>query len=326
MLTRLAFVSSIVAIPGDNLGEICVSSIDLPIGNEHLPVHRIVEEGDYLCEPWTRLLVHFACYHNLTILHLYGGLVICPELFKALCNQPGAPFPTLVDFELQFAAETADGRWFFEEDVNTIEISRHDPNWQKFWEIKSEQLADRNESLRWTTRSEDSDHHERVYGDGPFRTGVVGRDRFRSLPNKDTLLPFLVDASQAVSRIPTLKKFILRLGDWRTEPNCLNFSPIVSRVFEMWYLKPGMHRSPPVNFQHLNFNNPHVPGDAAYINLPRIYWRIGKARIWEEVQAEWSAIAGPSVKIVFMDEDRWVKNSWDNDIPPGYVWGYEGGF
>lgn len=86
-----------------------------------------------------------------------------------------------------------------------------------------------------------------MYGDGPFRTDVVDHDRFRSLPAEATFLTFLVDASRAVKRISTLRKFIMKLGDWRTDSSCLNLSPFVSRVFELWYLKPGMYRSPPAD-------------------------------------------------------------------------------
>lgn len=74
----------------------------------------------------------------------------------------------------------------------------------------------------------------------------------------------------------------------------------------------------------LNLNNPHVPGDDAYIDRSRLYWRTGSKRIWEGVQAEWTTLAGVGAKVVFMDEDRWVKNSWNNEVPPGYALGYEG--
>ena len=48
--------------------------------------------------------------------------------------------------------------WFFEGDEDTLEHSHHNPEWREFWEVETEQLADHNHTIRWTPRSEDSDH------------------------------------------------------------------------------------------------------------------------------------------------------------------------
>lgn len=58
LLMIIAFVSSITAMSGSSLREIRMSTVDLPLGNEHVPVHKIVDERDYLLEPWSRLLAH----------------------------------------------------------------------------------------------------------------------------------------------------------------------------------------------------------------------------------------------------------------------------
>jgi hypothetical protein len=143
-------------------------------------------------------------------------------------------------------------------------------------------------------------------------------------------MPLLLDASKAVQRLPRLKKFILKLGNLDAETSNLSLWPIVSRVFQLWYLKAGMHRSPPRNILDLNLEDPYVPGDAPHLDRNRVYWRVGDATIWDEVKAAWSAAAGPDAKIVFMDEDRWVRNGKSfgdviyDDIPVGYYHGYDG--
>jgi hypothetical protein len=70
---------------------------------------------------------HLASFPNLAVLQLLGGLVICPEFFRAVLDQAGTPYPSLVEFELQFAPETADGRWYFQRDNEAIERSQSDP-------------------------------------------------------------------------------------------------------------------------------------------------------------------------------------------------------
>ena len=318
------FVSSICSLPSDHLREIRISSSSLFIGNEHIPVHKLVDEGNYSHEPWFRMVSHFASFSNLMTLQLHGGLVVCPEFFRAIIDYPGTPFSSLVEFELQFGPQTADGRWYFLKDEDAIERTRRNSEWDEFW--REQAMADRHRvrKLRRNPPSEDSDHNQRIYEDGPFRTSVMPYDTFRSRPNPDTFSMFLLDAAAAVERFPSLKKFILKLGHSCAGPTQLRDSPVVSRVFELWYLRAGMPRSPRRDPLDFSFSNPYVPGDAAYVNQDRLYWRINNAEIWEEIQAAWTAIAGPDAKIVYMDEDRWMKNSWTNDIPVGYMHGYEG--
>jgi hypothetical protein len=234
------FVSSICSIPGDHLREIRISSSSLSIGNEHIPVHKLVDESNYSHEPWFRMVSHFASFSNLVILQLYGGLVVCPEFFRAIIDYPGTPFSSLVEFELQFGPQTADGRWYFQKDEDAIQRSRRDSEWDEFW--REQAMADRQRvrELHRNPPSEDSDHNQRVYEDGPFRTSVVPCDKFRSRPNPDTFSMFLLDAAAAVERFPSLKKFILKLGHSCAGPTQLRDSPVVLRVFELWYLRAGV--------------------------------------------------------------------------------------
>lgn len=65
-----------------------------------------------------------------------------------------------------------------------------------------------------------------------------------------------------------------------------------------------MHRTAPGNSYNMN---PQVLGDAAYLNHNRLYWRVDGTKPWDEVQAAWGAVAGPDAKIVFLEEDQWIR-------------------
>lgn len=210
------------------------------MGNENLPVHCLVCLGQYNQEPWGRLLVRCSSLRNLTILLLRGHLVICLEFFKGVIGSSGIPFPHLIEFELNFAVKTADGQWFNEGDNGPIEQSRQESEWDEYWVEVAEEEADRRYRLQYSTpsESEDSDHHERVYGEEPSRIDLVESDVFRTLPSKAIFLPFLSEAAEALRCMPLLKKFILHLG----YPQHMNH-PFMSRIFEPWFLKAGMPRS-----------------------------------------------------------------------------------
>jgi hypothetical protein len=300
ILNMKGFAASIRNLAGDHLREIRLEINHDPMQNENLPVHNLVDDGQWHQETWFQMLNHLASFPSLAILHLLGGLVICPEFFRGIADHPGTPFRSLVEFELQFATETADGRWFYERDDEALEKARNDPEFEYLWESEDEDPED---DERGSTGSLHSEGHVRVFEDGPFRTEVVFHDRYRSVPNTATFLPFLMDASNAVSRISSLRKFILKLGNKFAKYDDLRYFPVVSRVFELWYLRVGMHRSPrngPI------IAIPDVPGDSTYLNQNRLYWRVDGWKPWSEVRAAWSAVAGLEAKIVFLDEDKWT--------------------
>jgi hypothetical protein len=334
-LMSTGFVASICNVPGDFIREIRIRSDQLTIQNENAPVHHLVDSGDYVQEPWSRMLNHFASFPNLTILQLYGSLGVCPEFFRAIINHPGTPFPSLLEFELQFAPETADGRWFYERDEERLLRSRADPEYAWLWKREAKRINQqaRRTNQRWSrySDSDDSEGDQRIDADDPFDPRNGKKDQFRSLPSQATFMPFLLDASKAVQRLPSLRKFILKLDNLHAGPRDLTLWPVVSRVFELWYLKAGMHRSPPrflldLSLLELNSGDPYVPGDAAYLNRNRLYWRVDNAEIWEEVKAAWSATAGPDPKTVFIKENRWMKHNDPKALPIGYHYGYEGEF
>ncbi|KAF2027526.1 hypothetical protein EK21DRAFT_91441 [Setomelanomma holmii] len=201
-----------------------------------------------------------------------------PRVLPRYHRTPPNPFPSLVEFELQFAAETADGRWFYERDDVAIERSRNNTEYKEFWEEWNDG-NDEDDTESASEGSLDSEDYVKVFEDEPFRTDVVYEERFRSRPSSATLLPFLRDASEAVKRVQNLRKFVSKLDFLHAKYDDLSYFPIVSRVFELWLLKAGLHRCNP-----LDHPQPDIPGDAAYINRYRLYWRVDRWMPWGELQ------------------------------------------
>jgi len=235
-----------------------------PMYNEDVPVQKLVEEGKWGQDDWHCMFNHLANFPCLAILRLEGGLVICPEFFRGIINQQSTPFPSLVELAIEFSVETADGRWFLKRDDAAFDQSRNDPEYTEFWEENDEHFWQDDEMSDW------SEDYVRVFEDEPWRTGMAKWDRFRSLPDEITFLPFLLDASTAVSRMPKLKSFQLKLGNCSARYDNLDYYPIVTRVFELWYLKDQLH------------------------------WRVDRWKPWDEVQAAWGALVGPEGKIFWL--------------------------
>lgn len=269
--------------------------------NETIPVHKFVEPNKWNQESWYGMLKKLAELPKLAKLRLHGGFVTCPEFFRGIVEFAGEqPFPALVEFEIQFAPETADGKWFFERDVAALEASRSNPEYAYFWEDEVE------EDGYQSSDSSDPENDVPTFDEEVLSTGSTTRDRFRSLPSEATLLPFLLEAAAAVSRISNLRKFVLKHGHLYESYSDLNYFPIVSRVFELWYLAAGMPRTPSDYDRHLPYAiYPKVPVDNMYMSQNRLYWRVNHWKPWEEVLDAWSAIAGPGAKVVFLDEDKW---------------------
>ncbi|KAH7090483.1 hypothetical protein FB567DRAFT_292813 [Paraphoma chrysanthemicola] len=295
---RESFAKSICSLMGDQIRQIRIISYHHNMGNESSPVHRLVDHNTWDQDSWFRIFNHFATFPNLAILEMTGGLVVCLEFFRGIVLQADAPFPALVQLQLEFAPETADGRWFHVLDEDTIQQSRNDPKWESWWEEEDEEYDESDDG-----RSLSSQQHAQVYEDGPFRTEVVRWNQFRSLPDSSTMLPFLLDASKAISRITTLRKFILKIDDHFEESQRLHHYPIVRRVFELWYVKAGTPRSPK---DAPRGDYPKIIGDAAYLHRNRLYWRVNGWKPWDELQASWQSTVGEDAKIVFLEEDNWV--------------------
>ncbi|KAF2824665.1 hypothetical protein CC86DRAFT_468004 [Ophiobolus disseminans] len=310
--------ASLLSLAGEHLREIRIDVRHEPVKNEAMPVHKLVDSNQWSQESWFKVFNHLATFPNLAVLHLLGGLVICPQFFRGIIDQPRTPFPALVDFELQFAPDTANGNWFYLRDDEAIESSRSDPEYEEFWEEKAKEDAQREDDRHYHSDSSLSDDGVRVFEEEPVRTNVVDPNVFRTLPDTTTFLPFLTDAAKVVLRIPNLRKFVLKQGHKFSDYTDPDYFPIVSRVFELWYLKAGMPRSPKTAPTHYD---PSVPGDTAYVDQNRLYWRVDRWKLWDEVEAAWNDIAGPDAKVVFLEEEKWTTyGGWrDHQI-------YEGNF
>jgi hypothetical protein len=276
--------------------------------NENLPVHVFVDPSQWRRESWFKMLTKLASLPKLAILRLHGAFVLCPEFFRAITeHEADEPFPALVEFELQFAAETADGRWFYERDSEAIEASQTDPEHKEFWEHKNDEDA-RQQRYIEDTASDYADGYVSIFEDEPLSTGLALEDRFRSLPNRATFLPFLLDAAEAAMRIPNLQKFVLKQGDLFASPSDLDYYPIVTRMFEVCYLKAGMPRSWKEGTGRTIYDAfPRLTADAIYVNRDRLYWRVDRWRPWDEVHAAWGALLRLDEKIVFLKEDLFAR-------------------
>ena len=170
----------------------------------------MIGEGELDREQWFRMFNSLPHFKDLTILRLRGGLVICPTFFQGVVVRPETPFPSLVELEIEFAGESADGQWFFEDDGHAIENSRNNRSHERFWDrVERQHMED---ECEWYDGGREPDKRMvEIYGDAPLRVDVECQDywRLRSSPDKRIFLPFLIDASKVVSRIPSLRKFFL---------------------------------------------------------------------------------------------------------------------
>jgi hypothetical protein len=269
--------------------------------NESAAVHELVQIGQWRTEAFYFLIGRLANFQSLTTLHLRGSLVLCPTFFRSFLDSKSS-FPVLQELIIGFAPETADGRWFYERDDEAFRRSREDPDYEEFWQEQEE------EEDYYALDEDGIDPVDGfpIFEDGPLMTGVERIDRFRSLPNENTLLPFLIEAAQTVQSIPSLQKFILTLRD-KGWPSWTPLDyPFLSRILEVWYVKAGTPRSPKGN---TIASFPKVSCDAKYQERNRLYWRAGDWTPWEEACNVWQEVVGPDALIVFLDENMWTRGN-----------------
>lgn len=255
--------------------------------NEGIPVHQLVEVGKSEQDAVSRLIERAADFPSLAVFQIRGGVPVCPDVFQSIISHAGKPFPVLEEFTLKFAAETSDGRWFF---------VRDDEAWRK---------ADLDTDYEYEFDLCTSEDGLSVFGDGPIRTHLIEPDLFRSLPNKDTFRPFLVDAAVVVSRLSRLRKFVLKLGSSHEGPEqgALD-DELFHRVFEVCYVRKGTPRAPKRK-ESSSTGFPNIVWDAKYLNQNRIYWRLVNWCPWPEVDLAWRGAGGDDVKVVVLDEEKW---------------------
>jgi hypothetical protein len=203
-------------------------------------------------------------------------------------------FPSLVEFQLQFSADMADGRWFFVKDRQVYEDSDSEEE-PEYW------LDPETDISEWIVRPiitfEDSDDE-----DGPCEQRDDKFNRYRTLPNPEIIPEFLSDAASFVQACPNLTKFILgtRRAVHETRSFCWNHKDM-DRIFEIWFLRKGTTRSDPKSFPW-----PKIPAEENILDWNRLYWRVGdKWRPDDTVMQAWKNATGPETRTFFLDEKKW---------------------
>lgn len=328
---------SICSLAGCHLKHVRLFVWHQDIENETLPVHNFIDHGQWSQEAWAVMFLAMASFPNLEILQLHGCFVICPEFFRTITEHPDVPFPALNQFELQFSPETADGRWFFERDNEALKHYRRaqepdDDDEEEVEEEEEEEESSDDEDGEDGEDEESEDENEvgegedgqyesastydstdesPIFGDHARRIGVAKKHRFRSLPAESTFLPFLINAAEAIPRLPNLQRLIIKLGHYFSTETDLDYFPAISRVFELSYLKAGMPQWGTVQLQGLG---PYLPGDRDYVFQNRLYWRVDRWKPWDDVQSAWEKVVGHDAKIAFLKESEWKLRRLDSGV------------
>jgi hypothetical protein len=209
--------------------------------------------------------------------------VIGVDLFA---NMP--EFPSLVEFELEFSAETAEGQWFFVNDGRFYESERE----QELEFVVLPEEATGEYTVRPIITFEDSDDE-----DGPLEERNDKVNRYRTLPNPEIIPKFLSEAAEFVQAHPMLRMFLLGT---KYQKNFWNEDDM-DRFFEVWFLRSGTTRC-----SSGRFNWARVPAEEKILNWNRLYWRVGdRWRPDEAVLQSWRNATGPDTKVLFLDENRW---------------------
>lgn len=244
--------------------------------NEDVPVQRLSTpgSGDHV---YDRLLQQLSAFQKLRVLYLTGPLTVTPALFQSLVSSSTTlRFPYLEEFALEFAPQTADGRWFYLRD-------------DLAFEAQSDEEDEEEDPRDWRFA---------VYTCTPVcMQRVSAYNKFRSLPNPETLTPFLVSAARACAKMPKIRRFSLKLNTNEMYWKRLDYD-FVDRLFELWFLSAG------TTMERFNsvVQNPVVPPDDRVSGHKRVYFRFGNYKPDDEVISSWREVVGKGGKVVLLDE------------------------
>ena len=229
---------------------------------------------------------HLSTSPTLKKLHLIGPHVIGADLFaKMPC------FPVLAEFHLEFAADMADGRWFFVKDLLSYGDLEEEEELE-YWFDPETGIEE------WVVRPiitlEDSDDE-----DGSFEQRHDKFNRYRTLPNPEVIPEFLSDAARFVQTSSRLQKFCL--GVDKPDYTIWN-EPSMNRVLEVCFLRRGTTKSDPRYPPWIQ-----IPAEQKILDWDRLYWRVGdKWRPDNTVMQAWKNATGPGTKVLFLDEKHWT--------------------
>jgi hypothetical protein len=270
--------------------------------DERQPTNLI--RGNEADDSYIRIARHLATLPQLRVLHLRGPLVISANFFRHI-----SVFPTLVEFELDFSAATADGRWFFEKDEELVK-SLVDSDDEEEEEEEHQYFEDSDEE-EWETRpivdlSVSGDE------DGPLVQRDDRTNHFRTKPNETIITDLMVDVANFLEASSTMQKFILRHRHSAEESNTITWKPWKleqygrTRNFQFWYLRSGAHRN-----HNDKFNQCRIPADEPFVMRDRIYWRVGERwRPNAKIVDALGRTLGKDVKFCFLSNDFWDERHW----------------
>jgi hypothetical protein len=264
--------------------------------NEDVPVHRLSTPGlgDHL---YDRLLHRLSSFGNLRTLYLTGYVTVGPQLFQ--CSRWGTPevmFPRLEQFGLVFTPETSDGQWFYLRDDKAFDEASSDED----DDSDDSELTDLEE--RYADNSDQNPYGQQflVYTDTPVRVQWVARDVFRSLPNPETIVPFLISAAGACAAMPSIKEFSIRLNDSSRLSMHTCYDDFIDRVLEIWFRSAGTTLE---TYNHVA-KRPRIPPDTKISGHNRVYFRVGNYMPDEQVMNSWRKVVGEDGKVISLDEEH----------------------
>ncbi|CAI6331881.1 unnamed protein product [Periconia digitata] len=279
--------NAIQATDFSHLTEFVLTVWHISLRDENWPPGSLVPGGN-LEDPYRTTMRRLSTAPNLKTLHLMGPLVICPDFFSELPT-----FPALEDFQLDFATETADDRWFFIRDEELEKRMEEEDEDDDSDDEESDSDSDSDSDNPWVKLTDPDDE------EGPLEHRDEGcPPRFRTLPNPDTIRTLLLGAARFVQDNPKLQRFILRnkTAPGLREQSTAMMYDYMTRNLQLWYMKPGIPRSDGIVVR--------IQGEHKYLSHPRLYWRVGDWRPDEDVTKAWSEVTGPDTKVFFLKDDN----------------------
>jgi hypothetical protein len=208
----------------------------------------------------------------------------------------------LEKFALEFTPNTADGRWFFLRDTAAFRQQQFDSD------DEEDEDEDEDESLQFI-----------VYNRSPVRVRqVCDYNRYRSIPNSETMTPLLTSAAQMCARMPHIKQLSLKLNKNEMNRSRLDTN-VVDRVFELWFIAAN---STLEKFDSV-VQNPVIPFDVDNSQRNRVYLRTGNYKPDDKALKLWREVVGLNGMIIFLDEAHceffqpwgWLRLQYTGDLP-----------
>lgn len=254
------------------------------------------DESTGVQDPYSCIFHHLTTLPSLTVLRLTGPLVISPSIFSKI-----PPFPALVDFQLDFSTETADGRWFFVRD-------------EEFWGDISESSDDESDES-----SEDESDIDREDSDaepedeeGPWDPTSCAYNLYRTWPNPELIPSLLLDAARFVETFRHLRTFILRHRNGRNERDQVRWPyEGMDRHLEVLLVKGGRPRGD--YWKEDRIGRLKIHADNSFIGYNRLYWRTCSWRPDEHVLEAWKKAAGANAIMFYLKEEQFsfkLNHNW----------------